>query len=511
METFLTFYQTESNLKNKKQLTFTFLLLALVGNLVYGNTYEIIGTAPGSEGKQLTVLSYEEYFTLSMKVEETVLIDPNGDFKLHVESDENDLVILRVGAVNAQFYLGSSHLYHVTFDISKAQVPVKFTNTNWCSVSFIDLNPDDINVKMESLNRIHAEFYDENYPEIYQILSSPSSALQKSLSAEGKKIDMAKRDESQYEIVLEKDRAYKLMASFDEMLLAEQIDAQKEDYISISARYMMAELESLLGRNEKEIREKYCQGKLYLTNLEFISFYKSHYRNVFEEIYLSDNRNQFVNQLYKLQLDSAIIELKPLFPKDKVKNIEFILLAGIENGLNLPNIPSRDVTVVLELILREGIVENKFIATNFRRDFAKGMKGYVPENFLLLDLDDERHELESWRGQFVYISVFSSWNTESCGHQEKVKELERKFGNQIKFVSICMDEDWSSFQDFLIEHRTYNWLFLFGNGDKLLKEKLNLVTVPQYFLLNPNGEIMLDYTFSPEEGITDTLKKIVKN
>ena len=74
-----------------------------------------------------------------------------------------------------------------------------------------------------------------------------------------------------------------------------------------------------------------------------------------------------------------------------------------------------------------------------------------------------------------------------------------------------MDEDWSSFQDFLIEHRTYNWLFLFGNGDKLLKEKLNLVTVPQYFLLNPNGEIMLDYTFSPEEGITDTLKKIVKN
>ena len=111
---------------------------------------------------------------------------------------------------------------------------------------------------------------------------------------------------------------------------------------------------------KKKSEKKYCQGKLYLTNLEFISFYKSHYRNVFEEIYLSDNRNQFVNQLYKLQLDSAIIELKPLFPKDKVKNIEFILLAGIENGLNLPNIPSRDVTVVLELILREGMAENKF-------------------------------------------------------------------------------------------------------------------------------------------------------
>ena len=78
---------------------------------------------------------------------------------------------------------------------------------------------------------------------------------------EGKKIDMAKRDENQYEIVLEKDRAYKLMASFDEMLLAEQIDAQNEDYISISARYMMAELESLLGRNEKEIREKILSRK----------------------------------------------------------------------------------------------------------------------------------------------------------------------------------------------------------------------------------------------------------
>gem|GEM_PF-1119415 len=498
-------------MRNKIQRTFTLLLLALVSNLVYGNTYEVIGTAPGSEGEQLTVLSYEEYFTLSMKVEETLLIDSNGDFKLFIESNENELVILRIGTVNAQFYLGNSDSYNVSFDISKAKAPIKFTNTNWCSVSFIDLIPDDINVLMESLNRIHAEFYDENYPEIYQILSSPSSALQKNLSAEVKKIDMAKRNDRQYDIVLEKDRAQKLIASFDKMLLAEQIDTKKEDYISISARYMMAELESLLGRNEREIREKYCQGKLYLTNLEFISFYQSHYRNVFEEIYLSDNRNQFVNQLYKLQLDSAIMEIRPLFPSDKIKNIEFILLAGLENGLNLPNIPSRDVTVVLELILRGGFAENKSIASNFRRELVKGKKGYVPKNFLLLDLDNERHELESWRGQFVYISVFSSWNIESCGHQEKVKELERKFGNQIKFVSICMDEDWSNFQNFLMEHRTYNWLFLFGNGDKLLKEKLNLVTVPQYFLLNPNGEIMLDYTFSPEEGITDTLKKIVKN
>ena len=508
---FLNFYQKESSLKNKKHLIFSFFLLTIFSNVVYGKTYEIIGSAPGSEGKQLTVLSYEEYFTLTMKVEKTVLIQPNGDFRVSVESDENELVILRIETVNAQFYLGNSSSYNVVFDISKARPPIKFTNTNWCSVSFIDIELDDLNAKMESLNRIHAQFYDENYPEIYQILSSPFSAVQKNLSAEGKRIDMAKRGESEDEIIIEKDRAQKLIASFDEMLLAENIVSHNEDYLSISARYMTAELESLLGRNEKELRTKYCQGKLYLNNLEFISFYKSHYRNVFEEIYLSQARNQFVNQLYKLQLDSAIMEIEPLFPNENTKNLEFILLTGLENGLNLPNIPSRDVTVVLELMQRSGSEKNQEIAANFRRNLAKGKKGNVPENFALFDLDEVRHELESWRGQFVYISVFSSWNTESCGHQEKVKELERKFGNQINFVSICMDEDWSDFQNFLREHRSYDWLFLFGNGDKLLKEKLNLVTVPQYFLLNPNGEIMLDYTFSPEEGITETFRRILKN
>ncbi len=508
---FQSFYLKEFHLKINSSFLLILLTLSCFNYSAFGSTYEISGIAKGSGNKYITALSYEEYFTLSQVVEKSILINEDGSFKLEVEAEENDLIVLRIGTVNAQFYLGESLSYHILFDTSKAQLPLKFTNTNWCSVSFIDLPKADLNTRLEVLNKVHSDFYKENNPEIYQILSSPNSVVKERIKGGKKKVDLVKSEDSDDVFILENDLAESLLLKFNDKLLEKNIDPTEDNFVSISARYMMAELESLLGKNEKEVREKYCEGELYLKNLEFISFYKSHYRNVFDEIYQSDVRNLFLKRLYDLDLDSAIIELSPVFENLGSQNIEFTMLAGIENGLNLPNIPARDITLVLEMLIREGSPEIKVLASNYRRELSRGKKGYEPENFMLFDLDNNAHELVNWKGQFVYISTFSTWNTESTGHQENIKRLEQKYGNRIKFVSICMDEEWTNFQDFLIENRNYNWLFLFGNGDKLLKEKLALATVPQYLLLDPDGKILIDHTPSPEEGVGELLDRILRN
>ncbi len=74
-----------------------------------------------------------------------------------------------------------------------------------------------------------------------------------------------------------------------------------------------------------------------------------------------------------------------------------------------------------------------------------------------------------------------------------------------------MDYDWDSFKEFLAENRNYQWLFLFGNTDKLLKEKLQLSTVPHYILLDPNGAVMLSFTPSPEDGVSKTFDRALRN
>jgi len=273
---------------------------------------------------------------------------------------------------------------------------------------------------------------------------------------------------------------------------------------------MLAELENLLGRNEKELYAEYIKGADYYRNSEFISFKKAFYRNIFEDIYQSERKESFLNYLYDLKLDSALIEADSIIVLAS-EPLEFAILSGIETGLKLPNVSSRDVTLILELISRNGKAPFHEMAANYRQQLAKGKTGYIPEDCSFLDGEENLVNSSDWKGQIVYLSFFASWNTESVGHLTRIKALESKYGNRITFVSVCMDYDLEKFKDFLYEHHNYDWQFLFGNTDKLLKEKLQLSTVPHYILLDPSGAFMLDHTPSPEEGIEAVLAKLLRN
>ncbi|MFK7756728.1 MAG: TlpA family protein disulfide reductase [Flavobacteriales bacterium] len=472
-------------------------------------SYSISGSAPGSEGKQLTVLAYEEYFTNTLKVLRTEFITNNGEFQVTIESAENELLVLRIDAVNAQLYLGASSSYEVVMNAAKAKAPLKFSNNNWCGLEFIGLSESDINNRLEQLNGIHSGFYERNSAEIYQVLTNPESGVIERTESNGVKLAVGKNKEGDKVAVKSKGLSSDLISEFTDSLKAHHFDILDNTYENISARYMLAELENLLGRREKEVFQEYLSDAEFNRNQEFVSFNKVFYRNVFESIYQSDRKESFLSYLYDLKLDSALIEVDSILVL-AAEPLEFVLLAGIETGFNLPNVSSRDITLILELISREGKAPYNQMARNYRQQLAKGKTSYQPEECVFMNLDEELIQLSEWKGEIVYINFFATWNMESVGHLERIKKLESKFGNRIKFVSVCMDYDWDLFKDFLIDHRNYNWTFLFGNTDKLLKEKLQISTVPHYILLDPTGKFLMNYTPSPEEGIENTLSELLR-
>ncbi len=509
-ETFLNSYPKAFRLKSKSvYITLLGVLLSAV-QCVSAKTYQLNGEVKGMEGEYISVLSYVDYFTETLTQDALLLLDSEGKFSLEYETELYEQIVFRTRKYQAQFIAGEQSSYDFSIDISTVQTPLKFTNDNWCQVKLKNLEPSDVNNRIEELNAFYNTYYDKYYPEIYQILTNPNSNVKESMSGEGKRIDLVKSADSELDEHQKVLSPEALLELFDAGLDEKNISLSGSDYLSVSARYMKAELESLLGKNELELRTEYCYADFHPRNTEYISFMKARFRNVLEEVYQSEKRNQFVKYLYNQDLDSAVISIAPIFEGCKANSLKLALLSGVENGLNLPNISNRDVTLLLELLRRDQGAPTQTMAREYFYALTKGKKDAKPRDFTLLDLDAEKHSFSDWEGQIVYLSAFATWNVESTGHLKRMKDLERKYGNQISFISICMDDNWDDFKEFLIENRNYNWLFLFGNSDQLLKEKLNLVTVPQYFLFDPEGLQIMDYAPSPEEGIERTFNSLLK-
>ncbi len=364
-----------------KSLKYIYFLLIMLGFSLFAGakSYQINGTAPGCEGKQLTVLFYEEYFTMKMTVDQTIFVQSDESFSFEIETNENALVIFRIESVNGQFYLGGETTYNIVFDISKANPPIRFTNTNWSSIQFVNLPETDINKRLEKLNGVHANYYKEYSSEIYQVLTSPNSVVRDQMNKKGVKADMIKLDDSQQIIPEEQDQANKLLQLFIKRLKASEFDPSGDDYESVSAKYMVGELESLLGRNSEDLFKNYLMDRSYLDNLEYVSFYKMYYRNVLEEVYQAELKEEFIGHLYNLHLDSIVISTDSILVSHN-DDLEFALLCGIEAGFELPNVSSRDVTVLLELLSRQASPPYKEMAENYLYSLSKGKKGFIPEN-----------------------------------------------------------------------------------------------------------------------------------
>ena len=67
-------------------------------------------------------------------------------------------------------------------------------------------------------------------------------------------------------------------------------------------------------------------------------------------------------------------------------------------------------------------------------------KGQLPK-FTVTDINGKTVSNVDLYAKVNVISTWASWNYDSQNAQRKLKRLERDYGSQLKFVSICLDAD----------------------------------------------------------------------
>ncbi len=151
--------------------------------------------------------------------------------------------------------------------------------------------------------------------------------------------------------------------------------------------------------------------------------------------------------------------------------------------------------------------EAKKMTNNFLNKTGKLIVGNPVANFLLADEIGYETSLENFDGNFIYLSFYNKDSYACKKDIDLLSQLNKKEIDNLKVVTIYAGAN-SAYLKELKEKNNYNWTFLHcKTSDKILND-YKVVSYPTYYLINPEGTLLLMPAPGPAENFESAFFKI---
>lgn len=264
-------------------------------------------------------------------------------------------------------------------------------------------------------------------------------------------------------------------------------------YFPTWLEYGFAQMENATFQSEHRTAGRYLINKpIMYHNHEYMNFFN----NFFEGFVYRWSMRKQGSTIYRsindlVNYDSAMASLRhlPYMKNDTLR--ELVLLKGlVELYYNMAYDPRNVIAVAQQAGILSPIKEHREIARNIVQMFSKLRVGSMAPHFAGLNLKGEQYDpLELYKGKYIYIFFYASWNTNSVNEMRYMAELQKKYGKTIQFVSVSMDEDTAAWKKFLRANPKYNWLQLHYDFDNRIKDNYNIFGYPIGYLVDPDGKL----------------------
>jgi peroxiredoxin len=305
-------------------------------------------------------------------------------------------------------------------------------------------------------------------------------------------------------------RAIRLMASKNKRAVAVITDSlearfpdNSNDFFSRHKEFRYAHLEMLTTRNpEKEIIGKYFASQPVYFNLPA-------YWDTFRDVFKGFGRKTLKNnqQAPPLTFEKIVRSIQTDSTFQRTDVAELLALWTLYQSYHEKLLPTQRA---LQLLSEAGESakneEIKAIAKNINRKIAALQPGSTAPGFTLIDFDRKEHKLEDFRGKFVYLNFMHSENYACQKEFGLMPSFYEAFGRDLEIITILIDENFEKAESF-VNNSGYEWSFLhFGMNANVLN-RYNISAVPQYFLINPEGKLVLSPAPAPGENFHDHFVK----
>ncbi|QDG50143.1 redoxin domain-containing protein [Persicimonas caeni] len=110
----------------------------------------------------------------------------------------------------------------------------------------------------------------------------------------------------------------------------------------------------------------------------------------------------------------------------------------------------------------------------------------APE-FVLTDMDGERHSLRDYRGEKTFVIFWAPWCTVCSAESDNVSRVKSWLGDRVNVISVVLDyQNRDAIQEFIDEHDVEYPVLL---GNRGVKGAYNVSAYPTMYVIDDEGKI----------------------
>lgn len=435
----------------------------------------IEGYAPDYKGKTVYVSTYKDLITYTSLQITSAQINDSGKFKFNLDELKNCTYInLSINNYKGHLYVVPGNYYRVVFpgpDSNHYENPYIEHKVD------LDLYIDDtteVNNLIMDFNVQFEKFWVKNYQHFL------------------------------------KKQAPHYVDSFYKSMLERYSKINNPDFSGYMT-YTLAEIGNNILEGEKTLGDKYLKGKPILYhNYEYMQFFNDYFKDYMSNIMNSREGGDIVKFINKGDYTdlTEVLKINHLLRNDSLCELE--ILKGLYEAYYGGGFDQGDIKTLLRNIASSTkIEEDKTIAEDMLASFSGVVKGGEAPDFAMKDSKGSVSSILDFRGKFVYLAFFKTTSSASISQLEVLPALYKQYGKKINFVFICEDENYIDLTDFLNANKAFTWTFLYDEKHKVMNE-YDVKTLPEYFLVSPQGKFFRSPADDPSHGIENTFNDITR-
>lgn len=459
----------------RRFVTYCLLFFCLLISAKAQQPVTITGTAPFAKNEEIRLLVFEDLLNHIPKVVATDKIDRNGKFVLSYPTNQILLAQLAIRTSRAEFFIVPNNQYD--FQISTD------------SVLFQRINPERYGGYLEITSN-KKDTNDLNFK-----INRFSNYFSRAMSYYA------------FRITFDKDAsAYDTLTS----LLNEKFDVQYNplNFYQSYVYYTCGTLDKLcFPKDNLRIYQTYFDNDYILyNNPAYMSLFAEHYSGyLYNSKYISKKLlSETINENPDYLKLFNEVGRDPMLVNERIR--ELVLIYNLIEFCDNEEFDRGNVIKLLRYIKASShFAEHQPLIDNALQKLVPDRD--VDKKLLFKNSKGRREPFKHFGGKDIYVQFFQSDCMDCIREMMLIKELNSKYGSDIQFISMNVDPDERQYEDF---HKTYgemfDWPILYFNQnyDWLLENGIE--TLPDYMIINENGQILQRYAPAPDKGLSDYLQ-----
>jgi thiol-disulfide isomerase/thioredoxin len=426
-------------------------------------------------GKVIEVYTYLDFVSEKKYLLDKDTIAEDGSFNLQFDNTETLFGMIYFGDLYAHIYLQPDVQYILELPESPESAGKRFNEFTPVDVKIVNDEPDSLNARILDFNVTMDLFIQRN---AMRILKRSAGLQADTFRMESQKI----------------------------------LDRSKNEYFQQHVKFGMALIDLMTGRSKKTIYADYVKNApLLYRNEAYMKFFNEFYQDIFRAFAFRKDEVKMILAIEDGKLDSLdkVLSGHPFLERADIR--ELAMIRDLYYSQVTGRFKKEKTEPLLKQVVKESAIQDHRIVALNLLEKANFMKtGTFAPDFALRDLDGNSVRLSDFKGQYVYLDFWASWCAPCIRSMRVMKELNEKYSNYVKIISISLDAKERKAKNF-VEKYGYDWTFLHFGAEPEIKEKYGIVAVPTYFLIGPQGELIASPAPSPEMGIERYFARIERD